>query len=216
VHSFVTPDTSEKDVHKDGVMSDEYIGDPHVGVVTWLHVLPHGKDYEAQHRAYLKYSRIDSERFVVMKNETEKFPRTEPQSRIYQWSCAMTGMHAFEAGHDVIRRGALLAADGQICRFMEQTDFYRMKSADDLAAGSTKWVLANLGQSYIAYTYDYSGPMGIKDMAAGTYDLMWFDAVDGDVVSESGVEVGAGDVVWSKPGYLIGDEVALYIEHKTE
>jgi hypothetical protein len=30
VHSFVTADTSEGDVHPDGVMSDEYIDDPHI------------------------------------------------------------------------------------------------------------------------------------------------------------------------------------------
>ena len=172
VHSFVIPDTSEKDLGKDQVMSDEYIGDPHVRLVTSLHVLPHGNDYEAQHRAYLKYSRIYSDRFIVMKNETERFPRTEPQSRIYQWSCAMTGMHALEAGHDVIRRQKLLAADGFIAKFMEQTDFHRMTSQDDLGAGSTKWVLANPGSSYIAYTYEYSDSMGIQNMTAGIYDLM--------------------------------------------
>ena len=214
VHSFVTPDTSEGDLGKDKVMSDEYIGDPHVQVVTWLHVLPHGDDYEAQHRAYLKYSRIDSDRFIVMKNETERFPRTDPQSRIYQWSCAMTGMHALEAGHDVLRRHRLLDADSRISEFMEQTDFYKMKPLDALAAGSTRWVLANPEQSYVAYTYDYFGPMGIKDMKAGQYDLMWFDTVDGDVVTQAGVSVGSGDVAWNKPDVLIGREVALYAKRR--
>lgn len=210
VHSFVTLDTSEGDVHKDQVMSDEYIGDPHIQLVTWLHVLPHGKDYEAQHRAYLKYSRIDSNRFIAMKNETERFPRTEPQSRIYQWSCAMTGMHALEAGHDVIRRQKLLAADGRIAKFMEQTDFHTMTPRDDLAAGSTRWVLANPGNSYIAYTYAYSGPMGIKNMTAGTYDLKWFDTVDGDTVIRTGISVSSGDATWSKPDSM-SNEIALYI-----
>jgi hypothetical protein len=176
-------------------------------------VLPHGNDYEAQHQAYLKYSRIDSDRFIVMKNETERFPRTEPQSRIYQWSCAMTGMHALEAGHDVIRRRNLLRADGLVAKFIEQTDFYRMTSQDDLASGSTKWVLANPGNSYIAYTYDYSGSMGIKDMTAGTYDLKWFDTVDGDMVTQTGVSVSTGEVTWAKPD-SIGNEIALYIKRR--
>ncbi|OHB77012.1 MAG: hypothetical protein A2Z25_22510 [Planctomycetes bacterium RBG_16_55_9] len=213
VHSFVTPETSEKDIGKDSVMSDEYIKDPNIRLVTWLHVLPHGSDYEAQHQAYLKYRKIDSDRFIVMKNETEQFPRTEPQSRIYQWSCAMTGMHALEAGHDVLRRQNLLAADGHIARFMEQTEFNRMKSRDDLAAGSTRWVLAKPGESYIAYTYDCSGPMGVKDMTAGTYDLKWFDTVGGDLVSQTGVSVPSGDVTWSKPD-SISKEVALYIKRQ--
>ena len=213
VHSFVTPDTSERDLGQDKVMSDEYIGDPYIQIATWLHVLPHGDNYEAQHRAYLKYSRIDSDRFIVMKNETERFPRTEPQSRIYMWSCAMTGMHTLEAGHDVLRRHKLLDADGLIARFMEQTDFYKMKPRDDLAAGSTKWVLANPGHSYIAYTYSYSGPMGVRRMAAGTYDFKWFDTVDGDMITQTGVSVSSGDVTWTKPS-SIGNEVALYIKRQ--
>jgi hypothetical protein len=213
VHSFVTPETSEQDLGQDKVMSDEYIGDPYIQIVTWLHVLPHGDDYEAQHRAYLKYSRIDSDRFIVMKNETERFPRTEPQSRIYMWSCAMTGMHALEAGHDVLRRYKLLDADGLIAKFMEQTEFHNMKPHDELADGSTKWVLANPGDCYIAYTYDYSDSMGVKSMVAGTYDLMWFDTLDGDVVKQSDVSVPWGDVTWSKPASM-SSEVALYIKRQ--
>lgn len=210
VHSFVTPDTSEGDLHEDKVMSDEYVGDPNIRLVTWLHVLPHGDDYEAQHQAYLQYAKTDSDRFIVMKNETERFPRTEPQSRIYMWSCAMTGMHALEAGHDVLRRQNLLAADGHLARFMEQTVFHTMEPRDDLAAGSARWVLADPGQSYIAYTYDYTGPMGIRNMTAGTYDLMWFDAIDGDAAVQAGLLVGSGDVTWAKPD-SVGSEVALYI-----
>jgi hypothetical protein len=210
MHSFVTPDTSERDIGKDYVFPADFSGDPHTQLVTWLHVLPHGDDYDAQHEAYLKWSRVGSGKFVVVKNETEKFPRTEPQSRIYQWSCAMTGMHALEAGHDVLRRQRLLEADGRIAKFMEQTDFHTMKPTDTLATGSTKWVLANPGNSYIAYTYDYSGPMGIKGMTAGTYDLMWFDAVDGETVHQTDVSVYSGNFILSKPD-TIGNEVALYI-----
>jgi len=94
---------------------------------------------------------------------------------------------------------------------MEQTDFHKMKPRDDLAAGSTKWVLANPGNSYIAYTYNYSGPMGVKSMIAGTYDLKWFDTVDGDMVAQTGVSVSSGDITWTKPDSM-GRELALYIK----
>jgi len=210
MHSFVTSDTSERDIGKDYVFPTDFNNDPHTQLVTWLHVLPHGEDYDAQHEAYLKWSRIGSGRFVVVKNETEKFPRTEPQSRIYQWSCAMTGMHALEAGHDVLRRQRLLEADGRIAKFMEQTDFHTMKPTDTMASGSTKWVLANPGNSYIAYTYDYSGPMGIKGITTGTYDLIWFDTVDGDTVRQTGVSVYSSNFILNKPD-SIGKEIALYI-----
>lgn len=216
VQSFVVPNDPEGDFPADGITSDEYVGDPHVRVVTWLHVVPHGADFERQHQEYLRLYERDAPRFVVMKNETYHHPRQRPQSRRYMWSCAMTGMHCLEAYHHADRASdeSILRDDGRINTFMEQTDFHRMKPRDDLAAGSTRWVLANPGDSYIAYTYDYSGPMGVKNMAAGTYDLMWFDTVDGDTVTQRGVWVPSGDVTWTKPD-SISSEIALYIKRQS-
>lgn len=148
-----------------------------------------------------------------MKNETERFPRTQPQSRRYMWTCAMTGMHTLEAGHDAVKRAHLLPDDGRIRTFMEQTDFHSMRSRDDLAAGSTKWVLANPGTSCIAYTYDCSGPMGLKELTAGTYDLLWFDTTNGRTVKQAGVPIAAGGASWTKPESL-GREIALYVRRQ--
>ena len=75
-------------------------------------------------------------------------------------------------------------------------------------------MVANPGDSYIAYTYDYSGPMGIKSMTAGTYDLKWFDTVDGDTVIQTGVSVPTGDVTWNKPNSM-SNEIALYIKRQS-
>jgi len=82
---------------------------------------------------------------------------------------------------------------------MELTDFHTMKPSDTLAAGSTKWVLANPGNSYIAYTYDYSGPMGVKGMTAGKYDLIWFDTVDGDTVHQTNVSIHSTFSIYFSP-----------------
>jgi len=215
VQSFVVPNDPEGDFPADGVTSDEYIGDAHIRVVTWLHVVPHGDDFEEQHQEYLRFYKRDASKFIVMKNETYHHPRRRAQSRRYMWSCAMTGMHALEAYHHADRASdeKILMDDGRINSFMEQTDFHRMKPRDDLAAGSTKWVLANPGNSYIAYTYNYSGPMGVKRMTAGAYDLKWFDTVDGDMVTQTGVSVSSGEVTWTKPSSM-GSEVALYIKRK--
>jgi hypothetical protein len=214
VQSFVVPDDPEGDFPEGGITSDAYVGDPHIRVVTWLHVPPHGDDLEKQHQAYLRYYRRDAANFVVMKNETYHHPRRGPQSRQYMWSCAMAGVHTLEAYHHADEGSeGTLRDDGRINAFMEQTDFHVMKPRDDLAAGSTKWVLANPGDSYVAYTYDCSGPMGLKDMAAGTYDLLWFDTVDGDAVTQAGVSVPSGEAAWSKPESL-GNEVALYVKRK--
>jgi hypothetical protein len=174
-------------------------------------VLTHGDDYEAQHEAYLRWSRVGYGRFIMMKNETEKFPRTQPQSRIYQWSSVMTGQHSMESGHDVLRRGNLLDADGHVARFMEQTDFHTMRPSDSLAAHSTKWVLASPGHSCIAYTYAYDAAMGIEDLPAGSYRLMWLDTVSGQTVTRENVSVAGGEARWEKPSGF-GNEVALYVK----
>jgi hypothetical protein len=214
IHSFVTPETSERDFGGDNITSDEYIDDPNIHITSWLHVLPHGTDYEAQHQAYLKYAAMNRDRFIVMKSETERFPRVREQSRRYLWACAMTGMHTPEAGHNVLNRPALLPDGGRVRKFMEQTDFYTLRPADHLAAGSTKWVLADPGRSYIAYTYDCSSPMGIRDLPAGAYDLTWFDTVSGRSESQTKVRVEGSEATWDKPRAL-GNEIALHLRRST-
>ena len=215
VQSFVVPNDPEGDFPADGITSDEYIGDPYIRVVTWLHVVPHGEDLEKQHQEYLHYYKRDASKFVVMKNETYHHPRRGARSRRYMWSCAMAGIHCLEAYHHAgdPSHEKSLRDDGFINKFMEQTDFHRMKPRDDLASGSTKWVLANPDYSYIAYTYDYSGSMGIKDMSIGTYDLKWFDTTNGDSVTQSGVVLPKGDVNLLKPE-SISNEIALYIRRQ--
>jgi hypothetical protein len=52
--------------------------------------------------------------------------------------------------------------------------------------------------------------MGIKGMTGGKYDFVWFDTIDGETVTQTGVSVSAGNITWSKPDST-GSEVALYI-----
>jgi hypothetical protein len=211
--SLVAPDTGEKDIGKDFVYPGDFYPDPNVHLVTWLHVLPHGDDYEAQHEAYLRWSRVGYGRFIMMKNETERFPATQPQSRIYMWASVMTGQHTMESGHNVLRRANLLDADGHIARFMEQTDFHTMRPSDSRAANSTKWVLASTHDSYIAYTYAYEGAMGIKGLRAGKYKLLWLDTVSGKTATRDNVSVAGSDASWEKPEEF-GSELAVYVKRQ--
>ena len=141
VQSFVTPDTRERDLHPDGVTSGDYRDDPHIDIVTWLHVAPHGKDFEAQHQAYLRWASRDSDRFISMRNETEWHKIDRNTSRRQTWACVLAGMHALEAQHNATRRDGRerIIDDGKVVAFMEQTDWHTMKPMDTLAAGSTKW-----------------------------------------------------------------------------
>jgi hypothetical protein len=215
IQSFVIPNDPDEDFPAGGVLSDAYYGDPHIRIATWLHLIPHGDDLDMQYREYLRYWKRDSPHFIVMKNETfwRPYVAGEPLGRRYSWAAAMAGLHNFEAQHKADRAAhePRLREDGHIARFMEQTDFYRMKPQSELASGSTRWVLANPGQSYIAYTFNAAAPLGLKSIAAGTYDLLWLDTVDGRTAVQKGVAVSSGDAKFTKPEAL-GGEVAVYIK----
>ena len=216
VQSFVIPEDPEGDFPGGGGTPDDYIDDPNIQVVTWLHIVPHGEDFEAQHQQYLHYYNRDSRHFIVMKNETFHHPTSGYKSRRYMWSCAMAGIHCLEAYHHADKTSdSTLNDDGLICKFMEKTDFHRMTPRNDLAAGSTNWVLSRPGHLYIAYTYNYSDNMGVKGMSAGIYDLLWFDTVSGKEIQQNGVESTWGDAVWKKPEGL-GNEVALFVRKKNK
>lgn len=213
VQSFVVPNDPDEDFPPGGVLSDAYYGDPHIRVVTWLHLIPHGDDLDMQYREYRRYAKRDSPHFIVMKNETfwRPYLQREPSGRRYSWAAVMAGMHNLEAQHKADRAAhePRLREHGYIARFMEQTDFHRMKPRPDLAAGSTRWVLANPGHSYIAYTDNYANPVAIKDLPAGSYDLLWLDTIDGKTARQHGIS----SVAFEKPASF-SNEIAVYIKRK--
>lgn len=212
--SFVIPNDPENDFPEGGVLSDVYYGDPHIRIATWLHLVPHGNDLDMQYREYARYWKRDSAHFIVMKNETFYRPYVmQDLGRNYSWVAVMAGLHNFEAQHKADRAAhePRMREHGYITRFMEQTDFYRMKPAPELAAGSTHWVLAG-EKSFIAYTERYEKPVGLKKLAPGTYDLLWLDTVDGKTVWQRGVAVSAA-ASFQKPASF-GNEVAVYITRK--
>ncbi|RMF43444.1 MAG: hypothetical protein D6753_05145 [Planctomycetota bacterium] len=210
VHSLVTPETKERDIHPDRVMSSDLRDAPHVRVITWLHIPPYGEDFEAQHRAYLKYAGMDADRFVRMKNETEYHRIDRRTARVQNWACIFAGMHSLEANWNVSRQDRRpRAIDGGIAlRFIERTNWHRCQPHDELATGSTRWVLADPGREYLAYSYDADGPMGLRQLPAGTYDVLWFDTVTGRAVEQQVKVDTTGDVLWPVPAEL-GPEVAL-------
>jgi len=104
---------------------------------------------------------------------------------------------------------------GQVARFFEMVDLYGMEPHDELARGDTKYVLAQPGRQYLAYTPSYARGIGLKNMEQGRYSFLWFDCVDGTVVSRESVDVAGGDRNWPKPAE-IGNELALYILRLSE
>jgi hypothetical protein len=152
-----------------------------------------------------------------MTNETYRHPSNgSPSSRKYAWAVVMSKMHNLNAYHSANkpRHRPHLLEDGYIASFMEKTDFHTMLPRNDLAAGSTKWVLANPGTSYILYTYDYENNIGIKGLSSGWYDLLWMDTETGETVTQHiSRRIAGGEITWKKPE-SIGNEVALYVRKR--
>ena len=214
LQSFVIPEDPEHDFPQDGGTPDDYIDDPNIRLVTWLHVLPNGENFEAQHQQYLHYYNRDSRSFIVLKNETFHHPRDGAAARRYFWSCAMAGLHTLEAYiHADNGNESTLRELGHVHAFMERTSWHRMTPRDDLAGRSTKWVLARPGAGYIAYTYEYLDKIGLKNLPAGTYDLLWMDTVSGEIVEQSGIKVDWGDAAFARPESF-GSEVVVYVERQ--
>jgi hypothetical protein len=136
---------------------------------------------------------------------------TGEQARKKSWACAMGGAYVMILGMDIAATAESDLVDcGRLVQFFQSTNFYEMAPHDELKYGDTKYVLAKPGVSYIAYTPELRGDIGLKDMTAGIYEFHWFDCAAGKQINQTKVNVSNGSHTWSKPPD-IGDELAVYI-----
>lgn len=214
VQSFVVQDDPEGDFHTYSGLPDDYIGDPNIDIITWLHVNPHGNLYEKQYTEYRQLYDIDHKNFIIQKNETYHHPRSGKRSRIYMWSCAMTRTHCLEAYHHASDpKSGTMFEDGLISSFMEKTNYQNMEPRNDLKHADSNWVLANPGKSYIVYSYDCEWGVGLKQMTDGVYKLRWMDTESGKTVTQYNVAVKWGNNSFKKPS-ILGEEVVVYITNQ--
>jgi len=131
------------------------------------------------------------------------------------WAIGMAGAHAMVIGMDIAGTApADLAACRIQQRFFESTDFHTMTPHDELAAGATRYVLADAPRSCIAYTDRAGGAVGVRKLPAGRYDLTWVDCATGATKRQDGVTVAAGDGSFPRPPG-IGAECAVWIRRAT-
>ncbi|MCH8121079.1 MAG: hypothetical protein IIC00_15310 [Planctomycetes bacterium] len=132
-------------------------------------------------------------------------------ARKKSWACAMGGAYVMILNMDIATTAKSDLKDcGSLVRFFESTNFNEMSPHDELRFAGTKYVLAQPGRSYIAYSPKLKREIGLKDMRRGTYEFRWFDCVTSKEVRQAEVKVKAGDQSWKKPGG-IGRELAVYI-----
>lgn len=132
-------------------------------------------------------------------------------ARKKSWAVAMGGAYVMALGWDVVSTPLEDLRDcGTLRGFMEATAFPSMAPHDELAMGGALYVLAAPGESYIVYADGALQDPGLRDMTAGTYDLVWLDIPSGTRVVEEAVTVTGGDTTWTWPAG-IGIELALYV-----
>jgi hypothetical protein len=196
-------------VHKlSGLDFSEFADDPNIDQFAIQHNVS-GAD--ALHKSIVGAWKSARGRYNLNMSEAADFG-TGKDARQKSWACAMGGAYVMILGMDVATTAKSDLEDcGRLVRFFESTNFYRMSPHDELKHGDTKYVLALPGDSYIAYTPQLRGKIGLRDMTAGTYELHWFDCATGKQVTQTKVNVGAGDQTWSKPRG-IGNELAVYVK----
>ena len=117
---------------------------------------------------------------TIYAENTEGEPTAE-----YAWRAAMGGLMPMMLRMDIAGTPPeVLNQCRYLQRFFEGSDFYTMAPHDELGDAGTKWVLADPGESYIAYSLDSPEKMGIKALPAGAYALTWLDCRTGNKAAE--------------------------------
>jgi hypothetical protein len=132
-------------------------------------------------------------------------------ARQKSWAVAMGGASVMAYEWDIASTPVSdLANCGRLVRFMEAVDLTGMAPHDELRHGGTQYVLAKPGERYIAYASALSGQIGLKGLAAGTYDVTWYDIAAEGRVLESSAALPAGDQTWQTPAG-VGHELAVVL-----
>ena len=162
-------------------------------------------DVDNVHNKAVEAFKESNNRYQTIYSENTK---GEPTAR-YAWRCAMGGLMPMLLEMDVtttpieeLKRCRILQ------HFFERTHFNTMEPHDDLAIGETQWVLANPGNSYIAYSENLSRAMSIQGISPGNYQVEWIDCTTGILVRED-KKITAVDQAFKRPK-LIGKWCAMH------
>lgn len=203
-------------VHKlSGLSFSEFANDPNIDQFSIQYKVS-GND--ANHNAMIQAWNSASGKYNLNLSEPQNIvPSTANRTSFRQrnWAVAMGGAYIMNIEWTVSNTPPDHLKDcGRLVSFMESTNFHEMTPSDNLKAGSTQYVLAKPGDSYILYTAAYSSNVGLTSMTSGTYNFRWLDTVTGTVVEQNNVSVGSGTQTWTKPSGF-GNELALYITKGT-
>jgi hypothetical protein len=192
-----------------------YAGDPNIDQHLAQHIQP--TSVEDMYNKMLALWRAAAGRYNVMLGQAWPV-QNGADGRKKSWATAMAGAYVIQAyGQagklwDVLRSpNADLNALGHIDNFFKAVPgLNRMVPRSDLKYGNTRWVLAEPGKAYVAYSDNASANLGVSGLAAGTYRLKWLDTVDGSTVVQDNVSVTTASRSFARPA-SIQPEAALFI-----
>jgi hypothetical protein len=195
-------------IHKlNGLDFSEFADEPNIDQFAVQYNVPSA---DALHDGMVDAFKEAKGRYSLNMSEAADF-MSGRDARRKSWACAMGGAYVMILGMDIASTPKSDLEDcGRLVRFFESTNFNEMSPHDELGFAGTKYVLAHPGLSYIAYSPELEGEIGLKDMKRGTYEFRWFDCATGKEVRQAKVNIEAGDQSWKKPR-PIGAELALYI-----
>jgi len=195
-------------VHKlNGLDFSEFADEPNIDQFAIQYNVPSA---DALHKGMVNAFEQAKGRYNLNMSEAADF-RSGEDARRKSWACAMGGAYVMILEMDIATTAKNDLEDcGRLVRFFESTNFNEMSPHDELKFAGTKYVLAQPGFNYIAYSPKLQGNIGLKDMRPGIYEFRWFDCVSGKEVRQAEVKVKAGDQSWEKPRG-IGRELAVYI-----
>lgn len=149
--------------------------------------------------------------YQIIYSESTAAPTDPASARKHAWSVAMGGVMPMLLRMDIASTpDFLLEQCRYLQEFFESTDFYTMRAADPLANSATKYVLADSGRSYIAYSDDISDTMGIKAMPGGTCLVTWLECQTGVTTTQEFRFAAPGDRLFHKPDSF-GIECAVWV-----
>ena len=201
------------------VLTFDFEDDPHIGL--W-HIQSDCESPEHAHDQLIDVAERANGRYNLIYSEIYRhgYRHMQENNRIplrkLAWAVAMAGVPVMHGGmwhpswqpHPL---DGILADMQRIHAFMQSIpDLTAHVSRDELKHGSTQYVLANTGRSWIAYTLDGTRPLGLTGLSDGKYSVRWFDCVTGRESKSTDSDVIGGDHLWHKP-QSFGKEVALYV-----
>jgi hypothetical protein len=148
-------------------------------------------------------------RYQVFYAENTAIAKDTDSMRRFAWDAAMAGLIPLILQMDIASTPPeALAQCRALQKFFEAADYASLSPHDELADSGTRYVLADPGRSYVAYTHA-SATIGLRGLPAGRAAITWLDVVTGRQSSEER-RLPAGNQTLGRPAG-IGPECAVWV-----